>query len=54
MATYVADYVETYMSDIEIEHDDGTTETISKMIFATGTTEEKNNGTELWIEGINR
>jgi hypothetical protein len=50
MATYVADFVETYMSDIEIEHEDGTTETVSKMIFATGTTEEKNNGTELWIE----
>lgn len=50
MMTYVADYVETYMSDIEIEHEDGTTETISKMIFANGTAKEKNNGTELWIE----
>lgn len=50
MAIYVEDFVETYMSNIEIEHEDGTTETISKMIFATGTAKEKNNDTEFWIE----
>jgi hypothetical protein len=57
MATYVADFVETYMSDIEIEHDDGTTETVSKMIFANGTGTEKTNATgatELHIEETER
>lgn len=49
MDIFVKDYVETYMSDIEIEHDDGTTEKISKMIFANDY-EEKQNGTELWIK----
>jgi hypothetical protein len=50
MAIYVEDFVETYLSNVEIEHEDGTTETISKMIFAAGTAKEKNNDTELWIE----
>lgn len=50
MAIYVENFVDTYMSSTEIEHEDGTTETVSKMIFANGTAEEKNNGTELWIE----
>ena len=49
MDTFVKDYIETYMSDIEIEHDDGTTEKVSKMIFANDY-EEKQNGTELWIK----
>jgi hypothetical protein len=49
MNTFVKDYIETYMSDIEIEHEDGTTEKISKMIFANDY-EEKQNGTELWIK----
>ena len=49
MNTFVKDYVENYMSYTEIEHEDGTIDTTSDILFAENYT-EKQNGTELWIE----
>lgn len=46
---WVKDYIETYISYTEIEHEDGTIETISDILFAENYT-EKQNGTELWVE----
>lgn len=49
MNTFVKDYVENYMSYTEIEHEDGTIDTISDILFVENYT-EKQNGTELWVE----
>ncbi len=49
MNTFVKDYVENYMSYTEIEHENGTIETISDILFVENYT-EKQNGTELWAE----
>ena len=49
MNTFVKDYVENYMSYTEIEHEDGTIDTTSDILFAENYT-EKQNGTELWVE----